>query len=326
MRIAVTGARGFVGPHLVAHLEACGDDVLSLDRHGPNAFDVTDADAVHAAFHDARPDVVYHLAALSHVGESWKSPAASFRVNAEGTLNVLRACTELAVHRVVVVLSSEEYGKVAEADLPLTEDSPLRPVTPYGAAKVAADFLALQAFLGDGLGTIRVRPFGHTGPGQSDRFVVPALAARIAAAERDGVDEIPVGSLDAIRDLTDVRDVVRAYRLLAEHGKPGEVYNVCSGRGVSIQEVADLLLARATRPIRLVTDPTLVRSVDVSRLVGANGRLQEATRWTPQIPLETTLADVLEVARDAVAPVAPSAVLARRDPALDATGSRRTRS
>ena len=128
MRVAVTGARGFVGPHLVAHLEACGDDVLSLDRRGPDSFDVTDPTAVRERLADTRPEVVYHLAALSHVGESWKSPATSFRVNAEGTLNVLHACTELGLSRVVVVLSSEEYGRVDEADLPLTEESSLRPV------------------------------------------------------------------------------------------------------------------------------------------------------------------------------------------------------
>ncbi|MGZ4689160.1 MAG: GDP-mannose 4,6-dehydratase [Acidimicrobiia bacterium] len=300
MKVAVTGARGFVGPHLVDHLEACGDDVLPLDRHGPDSFDVTDADAVHARLSDARPDVVYHLAALSHVGESWKSPAASFRVNAEGTLNILRTCTDLGVRRVIVVLSSEEYGRVDEADLPLTEESPLRPMTPYGAAKAAADLLTLQAFLGDGLGAIRVRPFSHTGPGQSSRFVVPALAARIARAERDDVEQIPVGSLDAVRDLTDVRDVVRAYRLVAQHGQPGEVYNVCSGTGVSVQEIADRLLARARRPIRLVTDPELVRPVEVPRLVGSNARLHDATGWTPEIPLEQTLADVLQDARDAL--------------------------
>jgi GDP-4-dehydro-6-deoxy-D-mannose reductase len=300
MKVAVTGARGFVGPHLVDHLVACGDDVLPLDRHGPDSFDVTDPVAVHERLSDARPDVVYHLAALSHVGESWKSPAASFRVNAEGTLNVLRTCTDLKTERVIVVLSSEEYGRVAEADLPLTEDSPLRPVTPYGAAKAAADLLALQSFLGDGLGAIRVRPFSHTGPGQSARFVVPALAARIARAERDEIEQIPVGSLDAVRDLTDVRDVVRAYRLVAERGEPGAVYNVCSGTGVSVQEIADRLLARATRSIRLVTDPDLVRPVEVPRLVGSNALLREATGWTPQIPLEQTLLDVLQDARDAL--------------------------
>lgn len=300
MKVAVTGARGFVGPHLVDHLEACGDDVLSLDRHGPDPFDVTDADAVHTRLTDARPEVVYHLAALSHVGESWKRPAESFRVNAEGTLNVLRACTDLGTERVIVVLSSEEYGRVEAGDLPLTEDSPLRPVTPYGAAKAAADLLALQAFLGDGLGTIRVRPFSHTGPGQSDRFVVPALAARIARAERDGVEQIPVGSLDAVRDLTDVRDVVRAYRLIARHGEPGAVYNVCSGTGVSVQDVADRLLAQATRRIELVTDPDLVRPVEVPRLVGSNARLREATGWVPEIPLDRTLTDVLQDARNAL--------------------------
>lgn len=300
MKVAVTGALGFVGPHLVAHLQELGDEVLPLDRHGPDPFDVTDADAVHTRLRDARPVVVYHLAALSHVGESWKSPAASFRVNAEGTLNVLRACTDLNVERVIVVLSSEEYGLVTEAELPLTEESPIRPVTPYGAAKAAADVLAHQAFLGDGLGAIRVRPFSHTGPGQSARFVVPALAARIARAERDEIDDIPVGSLDAVRDLTDVRDVVRAYRLLAEHGEPGEVYNVCSGTGVSVQEVADHLLARARRPIRLITDPELVRPVEVPRLVGSNARLHEATGWSPEIPLERTLSDVLNAARAAL--------------------------
>jgi GDP-4-dehydro-6-deoxy-D-mannose reductase len=300
VKVAVTGARGFVGPHLVAHLEACGDDVLPLDRHGPDPFDVTDAEAVRSRLHDAHPEVVYHLAALSHVGESWQNPASSFRVNAEGTLNVLHSCTEVGVERVLVVLSSEEYGRVGEDELPLTEESPLRPVTPYGAAKATADLLALQAFLGDGLATIRARPFSHTGPGQSPRFVVPALAARIARAERDDVDHIPVGSLDAVRDLTDVRDVVRAYRLLVEHGEPGAVYNVCSGRGVSVREVADQLLRRARRPIRLVTDPELVRPVEVPRLVGSNDLLRSVTGWSPEIPLEQTLHDVLDSFRDSL--------------------------
>lgn len=297
MKVAVTGARGFVGPHLVAHLEQSGDEVLALDRHGPDPFDVTDAEAVRERLHDAHPEVVYHLAALSHVGESWQNPAASFRVNAEGTLNILHTCAEVGVERVLVVLSSEEYGRVSEDELPLHEESPVRPVTPYGAAKATADVLALQAFLGDGLATIRARPFSHTGPGQSARFVVPALAARIARAERDGIGEIPVGSLDAVRDLTDVRDVVRAYRLLVDRGEPGAVYNVCSGRGVSVQEIADYLLSRAERPIRLVTDPDLVRPVEVPRLVGSNDLLRATTGWAPEIDLTQTLDDVLNDAR-----------------------------
>ena len=301
MRATVTGAGGFVGPHLVAHLRASGDDVTEMDLSGPVVLDVTDADSVLARFDEAQPEVVYHLAALSHVGQSWSSPGTSFRVNAEGTLHALRACQELKIPRVVVILSSEEYGNAAPDDLPMTENAPLRPVTPYGASKVAADFLALQAHLADTLQVVRIRPFGHTGPGQSDQFVVPALAARIARAERDGMDEIPVGSLTAVRDLSDVRDVVRAYRLLAELGTAGDVYNVCSGRGVSIQEIADILLAQATRPISLETDPTLVRAVDAPRMIGDNTRLRTTTGWTPQFSLEQTLGDVLASARSKLA-------------------------
>ncbi len=301
MRAVVTGARGFVGPHLTAHLEACGDSVVALDRRGPEPFDVTEPDSVRAALERAEPDAVYHLAALSHVGESWSSPALSFRVNAEGTLNVLRTCADLGVDRVLVIGSAEEYGSVDPADLPLSEDAPLRPVTPYGASKVAGDFLALQSFLGDRLGAIRARPFNHTGPGQEPRFLVPALAARIARAEQEGSKEIPVGSLDAVRDITDVRDVVRAYRLLVEHGEPGEVYNVCSGHGVAVSEIAAGLLDQARHEIRLVVDPDLVRPVEVPRLVGDNRRLVAATGWQQEYDLATTLADVLDNARAALA-------------------------
>ncbi len=300
MRATVTGASGFVGPHLVAHLRDAGDDVTEMDLRGPVVLDVTDADSVLGCITDARPDVVYHLAALSHVGQSWSSPGTSFRVNAEGTLHVLRACTEAKVPRVVVILSSEVYGNADPDDLPLQEDAPLRPVTPYGASKTAADFLALQTYLADRTNVVRVRPFGHTGPGQSDQFVVPALAHRIARAERDHADTIPVGSLEAVRDLSDVRDVVRAYRLLAESGGPGEVYNVCSGNGVSIQHIADELLAHSTREIRLVTDPALIRPVDVPRMVGDNAKLRAATGWAPTYPLAQTLADVLADARQRV--------------------------
>jgi GDP-4-dehydro-6-deoxy-D-mannose reductase len=301
MRATVTGAGGFVGPHLVAHLRAGGDDVTEMDLAGPVAIDVTDADSTLSCIDAARPEVVYHLAALSDVGASWSSPGTSFRVNAEGTLHVLRACLETKVPRVVVILSSEVYGNADLDQLPLHENSPLRPVTPYGASKAAADIVALQMHLADRLDVVRVRPFGHTGPGQSEQFVVPALATRIARAERDGVDEIPVGSLTAVRDLSDVRDVVRAYRLLAEHGAPGEAYNVCSGTGVSIQEIADQLLAHATRPIRLVTDPALVRPVDAPRMIGDNGRLRAATGWSPEYTLAQTLGDVLDTARTRVA-------------------------
>ena len=179
-------------------------------------------------------------------------------------------------HRVLSVGSADVYGVVTEAELPLTEDSPLRPASPYAASKVAADFLGLQAFLGHGLGVIRVRAFNHLGPGQTDRFVAPALAARIAANERDGGDTVPVGDLSPRRDFTDVRDVVRAYRLLVERGAAGEVYNVCTGRDLAVQELADRLLTLARHPMRLEPDPALLRPVDIPVLRGDATKLRDA--------------------------------------------------
>lgn len=301
MRAAVTGSSGFVGRHLVDALRSRGDTVAGLDRSAAHAVDIGDAQAVRRRLEEFGPDVVFHLAAASHVGDSWADPAPGFRINAEGALNVLQACRGLEVTRVVLVGSAEEYGRVDPSDLPLSEDAPLRPITPYGAAKVAADFLGLQAFLADGLPVVRVRPFSHTGPGQSPRFVVPALAGRVAAAERDRSTAVRVGALDPVRDLCDVRDVVRAYLLLAEAGVPGEVYNVCRGKGVAVREVAETLLAHAETELHLEVDPDLVRPVEVPVLVGDPSKLAAATGWSPEIPLERTLAEVLADARAAIA-------------------------
>jgi GDP-4-dehydro-6-deoxy-D-mannose reductase len=297
MKTAVTGSSGFVGRHLVPYLRARGDDVVTIDHEGNPPVDVTDAAEVRAVLQAARPDAVYHLAALSHVGRSWDTPETVFRVNALGALNVLRACIDAGVDRVLVAGSADVYGAVTDEDLPLTEDARIRPITPYGASKAAADVLALQAFLGDGLQTLRVRAFNHTGPGQSTAMLVPGLARRVADAERSGGSKVSVGNLDVVRDVCDVRDVVRAYRLLVEHGQPGEAYNVCSGRGVSVREVADRMLALSDATLELVVDPELVRPVDVPRLVGSSARLLAATGWAPEIRLGTTLADVLADAR-----------------------------
>jgi GDP-4-dehydro-6-deoxy-D-mannose reductase len=297
MRAAVTGSSGFVGSHLIPYLRSRGDDVVTIDRTGSPSVDVTDAAEVREVLRAARPDAVYHLAALSHVGQSWDAPETVFRVNALGALNVLRGCADAGVERVLVAGSADVYGAVRPEDLPLTEEAPIRPMTPYGASKAAADVLALQAFLGDGLPTLRVRAFNHTGPGQSASMLVPGLARRIADAERSGGSKISVGNLDVVRDLSDVRDVVRAYRLLVERGEPGEAYNVCSGRGVSVRDVAHLLLSMSDAPLELVVDPELVRPVDVPRLVGSADRLQTATDWTPEIELDRTLEDVLAAIR-----------------------------
>ena len=240
------------------------------------------------------PDAVYHLAGWADVGASWDDPVGVLRVNAEGTLHVLRACTAVGVARVLAVASADVYGVVTEAELPLTEASPLRPTSPYAASKLAADALAQQAFLGHGLGVVRVRPFNHLGPGQSEQFVAPAIAARIARAERDGAGTIPVGNLSARRDVTDVRDVVRAYRLLIEHGEAGDVYNVCTGEDLAVQTLADLLVGMARQPIELVTDPALLRPVDLPVLRGDAVKLRAVTGWEPRIPIEQTTEDLLD--------------------------------
>jgi GDP-4-dehydro-6-deoxy-D-mannose reductase len=293
----VTGAGGFVGHHLVAHLQEQGDEVLVTD-FTVDQLDITDADALLARLRHDRPEAIYHLAGASDVGGSWNAPHETFRANAEGTLNVLWAAREAGVERVLTIGSADVYGKVSPDDLPLTEDSPLRPVSPYAASKVAADAVAEQAFRGYGQHVVRTRPFNHLGPGQSDRFVAPALAARIAANERSGEAEVRVGNLSPRRDFTDVRDVVRAYRLLVEHGRPGEVYNVCSGQAIAVEDLARTMLTMATIPMELVADPDLQRGVDIPVLLGDPGRLAADTGWEPRIPLDDTLADLLEDMRD----------------------------
>ncbi|HKE72764.1 MAG TPA: GDP-mannose 4,6-dehydratase [Acidimicrobiales bacterium] len=292
MRALVTGAGGFVGRHLVRHLAEQGDEVVEMEL-AVDGIDIADAEPVMEAVMGAKPTAVYHLAGAADVGGSWTAPRETFMANALGTLNVLEAARAAGVERVLAVTSADVYGRVTEDELPLDEDQPLRPVSPYAASKVAADALAQQAWLGHRLPVVRVRAFNHLGPGQSDRFVAPSLAARIARNERQGGDEVPIGNMTPLRDVTDVRDVVRAYRLLMERGEPGAVYNVCRGRAVSVKEIAEELLAMAARPMHLVVDQSLQRPVDIPVLVGDNGALRAATGWEPTIPLETTLADVL---------------------------------
>jgi GDP-4-dehydro-6-deoxy-D-mannose reductase len=299
VKALVTGASGFVGGYLLAHLEAEGDDVVGRDRG--DGLDITDRRCVAEIFAHHAPEVVYHLAALSHVGESWGSPQQVIETNVVGTLNVLDAARAASVRRVLVVGSAEEYGLVEGPPHPITEEEPLRPFTPYGASKVGAGFLALQAFLGTGLETIRVRAFNHTGPGQPPRFVVPALAHRVAQTEHAGLDTVAVGNLDPVREVNDVRDIVRAYRLLVQRGTAGDVYNVCSGVGLEVRDVAQRLLAQSTRPLELRVDPALARPADVPVLVGDPSKLIAATGWQPRHTLDDTLTDMLTAARAALA-------------------------
>jgi len=298
MRAFLTGGRGFVGPWLTRHLESRGDVVVATDHD----VDVTDRDAIADAVTSARPDAIYHLAALANVSDSWRDPVRTFEVNATGTLHLLEAARRVEPHpRVLLVCSAEVYGGAAPDQGPIGEDTPLRPVTPYAASKVAAEFLGLQAFLGHGVPVMRVRAFNHVGPAQSATFVVSDLARRIAEAERDGAKVLSVGNLTPRRDFTDVRDVVRAYRLLVEGGTPGEVYNVCSGRAIAIEELAHRLLELAGADLVLEADPALVRPVDVPILLGDPTRIRDAVGWAPEIPLDQTLREVLAEWRQRVA-------------------------
>ena len=296
MRALVTGSRGFVGTHLVAHLNACADDVIEVDRVIGSP-PVEDAGAMSELIAETKPDVVYHLAGQSDVAASWNDPMGTFQVNADGTLHVVRACIDTGVERLLSVTSSDIYGMVDPEHLPITEDAPLRPVNPYAASKAAAEMVCIQGFLGHGLGVIRARAFNHLGPGQSERFLAPALAARIARNEQSGNTAVPVGNLTARRDFTDVRDVVQAYRLLVVDGEPGEAYNVCSGRDVAVSDIAETLLSLAKTPMNLEQDDRLFRPVDLPVQRGDNTKLQKATGWTPAIALADTLADILEDAR-----------------------------
>lgn len=292
MRALVTGGHGFVGRHLVAHLRDEGDEIIV------GSFDVTDGDAVRRDVAAEAPDVIYHLAGLPHVGESWDQPGETFRVNTQGTVEVLAAAAACErPPRVLVVSSAEVYGAVTPDDVPLNEDAPVRPVSPYAASKAAAEVAALQAHRGWAVPALCVRAFNHAGPGQSPTFLIPALARRIAEAERTGETVLPVGNLSPRRDFTDVRDVVRAYRLVIEKGEPGTTYNVCTGRAVAVAEVAEKMRSLSTADLRFEPDESLMRPVDVPVLVGDNRRLVDATGWEPAHTLDETLADVLHDAR-----------------------------
>lgn len=300
MKAVVTGARGFVGRHLTDHLTAQGSQVVSLDVDDHQPVDITDRDAVMRRIAGVAPDVVFHLAARSHVGASWTDGDLLTQVNVEGTRAVVDACVEAGVERLLVVGSAEQYGAVDPASVPIAEDTPCRPLSPYGRTKVEAEQIALAAHEEHGLGVVCSRAFNHTGPGQSAAFLVPGLASRIAAAEREGNDDITLGNGDPVRDFSDVRDVVRAYALLAAQGAPGETYNVCSGRGVRVGDIAAELVARAHRPLRIVTASALVRPVDVPVLVGDPTKLVGATGWRAEHSLADTLDAVLAAARAAV--------------------------
>ncbi|HQT99131.1 MAG TPA: GDP-mannose 4,6-dehydratase [Acidimicrobiales bacterium] len=289
-RALVTGADGFVGRHLCAHLRARGDETTGVDRD----CDVTDASSVFAVLEQQRPDVIYHLAALTHVGESWGQASEFTRVNVVGTQRVLQAAREVVPEATVVYVSTADvYGVLREEDLPVGEEFRVAPQSPYATSKVEAEHVARDAVRHDGQRVVIARPFNHIGPGQARTFAVPAIASRLLEARRDGRATITVGDLSPRRDFSDVRDVVRAYALLGEYGAPGEIYHVASGRDVALSELVAMLVAIIAPGTRLEVDEALLRPVEIPFSCGDASKLRAATGWRPEISLEQSLHDVV---------------------------------
>ncbi len=313
MRALITGINGFVGGHLAEYLLQIGGwEVWGIDRssslnlaslHGQVRIiqaDLSDAAATAQALRTVRPEVIFHLAGQAAVPESFRDPAATLATNTLGALHIFLALiAEQIAARVVVVGTSEEYGQIRAADLPLREDAPLRPTSPYGVSKVAQSMLALQYHLSHQLDLVRVRPFTHIGPRQTDRFVTAAFARQIARIELGHQEPIMrVGNLSAARDFTDVRDIVRGYVLLAQHGQAGEVYNLGSGRAIMIRDILDQFRAQSQIQIAVETDPNLMRPVDIPLITCDARKLHAATGWQPHYSIETTLTDILNSWRE----------------------------
>ena len=298
MKVLVTGATGFVGRWLVQELEAAGHEAVGTP--GSAVLDIADPEAVNAFVGRIHPEAVVHLAGMSYGPDARHDPDRAITVNAAGTRTVIQAVGDaVGPVPVLVVGSSEVYGNPDPADLPLRESAPLLTDQPYGLSKLAQERAAFETAELLGIPVVVARAFNHTGPGQRREFVIPAIAARIVAARDSGARTIRAGDVDVRRDIGDVRDVVRAYRLLIEAMAGSRlradhvVYNVASGRTVAIREVIDRLAALAGIDVTVEVDSSLVRANDPPEIRGDASRLAEAVGWNPVIALEVTLRDVL---------------------------------
>jgi len=315
----ITGITGFAGSHLAEYLLEHHLDVRVvgthrwrspldnvegiLDRIELRETDLRDLNSVYRTMEAVRPDYVFHLAAQSFVPTSWNAPAATLETNIIGQTNVFEAVRALALDPVIqIACSSEEYGLVHPDETPIRETNPLRPLSPYAVSKISQDYLAYQYFQSYGLKTVRTRGFNHTGPRRGKVFVTSNFAMQLAKIEA-GLQEpvIRVGNLDAIRDFTDVRDMVRAYYLAVTRARPGEVYNIASGQGITIRELLDRLIELAAVEVSIEQDPERMRPSDVEILLGDSSKFRADTGWEPQIPFEQTLKDTFEYWRRRIA-------------------------
>lgn len=318
MRVLITGITGFAGSHLADYIVAEQPDVEIFGTHRWRSrfeniehlrndiqlveTEMRDYTSVCRALDQCRPDAIFHLAAQSYVPTSWTAPSDTLTTNIIGQTNLFEAVRDLGLDPVIQIAgSSEEYGLVLPDEVPIREDNPLRPLSPYAVSKVAQDLLAYQYFKSYGLRTIRTRGFNHTGPRRGDVFVTSNFAKQIARIELGKSEPvIRVGNLDAQRDFTDVRDIVRAYWLTVEKGEVGEVYNLASGVAISIREMLDRLLGLSKCEVRIEIDTDRLRPSDVEILLGDSTKFRDRTGWEPRIPFDQTLQDLLDYWRERI--------------------------
>lgn len=299
MKVLVTGGTGFAGSHLVNLLVKNGQQVLATSNNGKVlsaevqviSVDLMDSTAVSSInFKDIK--AVYHLAGLAAVGSSFSQPQKYITVNSSIETNLFEECIKQKVTpRFLVVSSGNVYSP--KAPLPLDEQSPVLPVSPYDVSKLTQEIIG-EYYTSRGFEVVTSRSFNHVGPGQSEGFIVADLAKQIALAEKSGSGQLVCGNLDAKRDYTDVRDIAQAYASLVESGKPGEVYNICSGKSISGHDILAGLLAQTKVNIKVITDPALIRPIDVMDIYGSNDKIKKDTGWQPAIDLEQTLRETLD--------------------------------
>ena len=311
MKILITGITGFVGSHMAEYYLNKGVEIYGTYRWRSKTnnidhikdkihllyADMNDAHSLEKVIKEVKPDRIHHLAAQSFVPMSWKAPTDTFNTNAIGTIHLFEAIKNiqnLCDPLIHVAGSSEEYGMIYEDELPIKETNPLRPLSPYGVSKIAQDMLCYQYNKSCGLKTILTRAFNHTGPRRGDVFVTSNFARQIVEIEKGKKEPIMyVGNLEAKRDFTDVRDIVRAYDLALEKGKIGERYNICSGKSITIKEMLDILLSFSDKKIKIEQDSKRMRPSDVLILEGDCSKFTKETGWKPEIPFEKTMKDLL---------------------------------
>lgn len=318
MRVLITGITGFAGSHLAEYILANHsnvsvfgmvrwrsrmDNILQIqDKIELVEADLKDMVSLKAVLADVKPDRIFHLAAQSFVPTSWKCPAETFAINAIGEINLFESILALNQKpKIQIAGSSEEYGQVFSNEIPMKETNPLRPLSPYAVSKIAQDMLAFQYQKSYGVRAVRTRGFNHTGPRRGDVFVTSSFARQIAEIEKKKRPPvIHVGNLEAKRDFTDVRDMVRAYWLSLEKGVEGEVYNIGSGQAYSMQEVLDLLMSLSRSKMEVKVDPVRLRPSDVPVLLSDSSKFRALTGWRPMIPFKQTILDLLNYWRERV--------------------------